>query len=383
MTGGRERGGERLPLRAAAGVALAYASLAFIDAIGVLQERLRLEGVASSLVFLWFALVPLPAGALCRRLGAGRVAVSALLAMLPALALLFAGGGFVPAAAGLALAGVSNVVLQVALPVRVAEAFGVARQASVMTLGLFVKMLVAGALPLALAFFAAAGDWRLFFVPVGVVCASAAAFLRGGVADAAARGGASFRAVWRSLRDAPTAFCAAAFAAGVVADVAFNVSVPAAVRDRFGMGEAAAGAVYALLFGVKLPAVLAGAWLFAKGRADRLFVPSTLLSFVGSLAMLLAGGFAAYLAGVALFAAGCANVYGFVFGIASPRHGAGGAPAVAALLAMSVSAGAAASPLVAAVRPLGPLGPGSLVSAAALALLAFAQAAVRAGKGGA
>ncbi|MBR2940734.1 MAG: hypothetical protein IKC14_05425 [Kiritimatiellae bacterium] len=51
-----------------AGVMLAYACLAFPDAIGVVAERLQFGGFASSLVFVWFALLSIPAGMLCARL---------------------------------------------------------------------------------------------------------------------------------------------------------------------------------------------------------------------------------------------------------------------------------------------------------------------------
>ena len=163
------------------GVMLLYACMAFPDAIGVVAERLHLENFASSLVFVWFALLSLPAGMLCERFGACAVASAALIASLPALALMALGAeASIAAAAGLAMIGAANVVLQVALPTCVAGLFGTKRQASVMTAGLFAKTLFAMLLPWAIALFGAIGEWRILFPSVGVVFGlSAFALVRG------------------------------------------------------------------------------------------------------------------------------------------------------------------------------------------------------------
>ena len=226
----------------AAGLILAYSCMAFPDALGVVAARLRLDGIASSLVFAWFALFSVPSGLLCDRFGSRRVAVFALCGTLPAFALLALGGDSrCVAAAGLALAGAANVALQVSLPSRAVELFGVSRQAGVLTMGLFSKTLFAMALPFVIAAFAHAGDWRLFFPAFGVVFAAAAAlmWLGGGVSSRPRRGAASLAGVVEVARDVPTALSALSFAVGVIADVAFNLSVPDAVHLRFAMGDAA------------------------------------------------------------------------------------------------------------------------------------------------
>ena len=109
--------GSRRSTVAAAGVLRAYSCMAFPDALGVIASRLRLDGVASSLVFAWFALFAIPSGLLCDRFGSRQVAVFALVGTLPAFALLALGGDCqYAAAAGLAVAGAANVALQVSLP---------------------------------------------------------------------------------------------------------------------------------------------------------------------------------------------------------------------------------------------------------------------------
>lgn len=364
----------------AAGLLLAYSCMAFPDAIGVVAARLRLDGIASALVFAWFALLAIPSGLLCDRFGSRRVAVFALGGTLPAFALLAVCGDFrYAAAAGLAFAGAANVALQVSLPSRAVELFGVSRQASVLTLGLFVKTLFAMAIPFAIAAFAHAGDWRFFFSAYGVVFTAAAAlmWLGGGESSCPLRGAASLVGVVEVARDVPTALSALSFAVGVIADVAFNLSVPDAVHLRFAMGDAAVGTVYIVLFGVKLPVTLLGAWFFARCDARRFFSASIAIAALGAFALIMAEGFVAYLAGVALFAAGYANVYGFVYAVAAPRHSSGKAASVAALLTMSIAGGALASPLIAAISCPRGRSAEALSAAATAALLLLASLATR------
>jgi len=364
----------------AAGLFLAYSCMAFPDAIGVVAARLRLDGIASALVFAWFALFAIPSGLLCDRFGSRRVAVFALGGTLPAFALLAVCGDFrYAAAAGLAFAGAANVALQVSLPSRAVELFGVSRQASVLTLGLFAKTLFAMAIPFAIAAFAHAGDWRFFFSAYSVVFTAAAAlmWLGGGESSCPLRGAASLADVVEVARDVPTALSALSFAVGVIADVAFNLSVPDAVHLRFAMGDAAVGTVYIVLFGVKLPVTLLGAWFFARCDARRFFSASIAIAALGAFALIMAEGFVAYLAGVALFAAGYANVYGFVYAVAAPRHLADRAASVAALLTMSIAGGALASPLIAAMSCLWIRSAEALSAAATAALLLLASLATR------
>ena len=364
----------------AAGLLLAYSCMAFPDAIGVVAARLRLDGIASALVFAWFALFAIPSGLLCDRFGSRRVAVFALGGTLPAFALLAVCGDFrYAAAAGLAFAGAANVALQVSLPSRAVELFGVSRQASVLTLGLFVKTLFAMAIPFAIAAFAHAGDWRFFFSAYGVVFTAAAAlmWLGGGESLCPLRGAASLAGVVEVARDVPTALSALSFAVGVIADVAFNLSVPDAVHLRFAMGDAAVGTVYIVLFGVKLPVTLLGAWFFARCDARRFFSASIAIAALGAFALIMAEGFVAYLVGVALFAAGYANVYGFVYAVAAPRHSSGKAASVAALLTMSIAGGALASPLIAAISCPRGRSAEALSAAATAALLLLASLATR------
>ena len=239
-------------------------------------------------------------------------------------------------------------------------------------------MLFAMVLPFAIAAFAHAGDWRLFFPAFGAVFAAAAAlvWLSGAeVSVCPPHGAASLAGVVAVVRDAPTALAALSFAVGVIADVAFNLSVPDAVHLRFAMGDAAVGTVYAVLFGVKLPVTLLGAWLFARRDARRLFPVSISIAALGAFALIIADGFFAYLVGVTLFAAGYANAYGFVYAVATPRHPPGRAASVATLLTMSIAGGALASPLIAAMSCLG-CRSAEVLSAAATVVLVFLAAFV-------
>ena len=150
-------------------IVAAYAVMAFPDGIGVMAARFGMEGSASTLMFLWFALLPIPAGKLCGRMG-GRWAVALSLAVaLPAFVLLWQGESqSVVVASGFALAGISNVMLQTTAPVWAAESFGAARLSGVLTAGLFVKTSVAIGLPFAVMALFAFGYANIYGFVYGV-----------------------------------------------------------------------------------------------------------------------------------------------------------------------------------------------------------------------
>ena len=352
----------------------AYVVMAFPDGIGVMSARFGMAGNASTLVFLWFALLPIAAGKLCSRLG-GRPAVAlSLAAALPAFALLWRGGPqSVVAAMGFALAGIANVLLQTTVPAWAAERFGAARLSGMLTAGLFVKTAVAICLPFTVAALAAFGDWRLVFVVLfAVTVASICLVWCSGPRQDASRvlreSRVSVRSIFTVIKDCPTLLAAIAFAVAIVADIAFNLSVPVAVPGRFGGGDMEMGLTYAVLFGVKLPVMMVGSMLFVRKGVKPFLLPAILAAAAGTLVMLLAEMFIVYLCGVALFAFGYANMYGFVYGVAAPRH-PGVMPSVAALLTMSIAGGALASPLVHVLAPCGSRSTEALVLALTVALL--------------
>ena len=350
-----------------------YAVMAIPDGIGVMAARFGMVGSASTLVFLWFAVLPIAAGKLCGGIGGRRaVAISLALAM-SAFALLWRGTPqSALAATGFAVAGIANVMLQTTVPVWAAELFGTVRLPGALTAGLFVKTTVAVGLPFAIATLAVAGDWRMLFPIFAVITAAAVCMVwRGGPKPDSLHASHADAVSWRSvgalLKDSPTALVAIAFAVAVIADIAFNLSVPAAVARRFGGGDMEAGLTYAVLFGVKLPTMFLGSMLFARKGVTPFFMPALVTSVAGAFALFLAGTFHVYLCGVALFAFGYANMYGFVYGVAAPRH-PGEISSVSALLTMSIAGGALASPLVGALAPCGPRSTEALVFALTAAL---------------
>ena len=334
-----------------------YAVMALADALGVLSAKLGLSGFSSSLFFFWFAVLPLPAGALCLTWGGSRiVGWSAFLSALACVALAVGASSRSFAVLGVALAGFANVVLQVAAPVWMAESLPAGRLAGVLTGGVFVKTLMAVAFPFAVAFASSAGFWPLALAPFALLAACEIRLMRSPCplprAPQMKPMGAFGRDVRRVLSDPVAVAAMAAFAVAVVADVLFNLSVPDVVARRFGSGEIAVALVYAVLFGVKLPVMLGGMWLFRRLDARRTFLPSVLVAVTGTGLMTAFGGSLACLVGVALFAAGFANVYGQIFDAVLSRQPAAAA-SVSSLLVLSISAGALASPILSAVRAWG------------------------------
>ena len=365
----------RVGVRGGVGVLLCYAVMALADALGVLSAQAGLVGFSSTLFFIWFAVAPLPVGALCCRVGTVPMLQAALSVSVLACALLGVGmWSRWCSAVGFCLAGLSNVCLQVVVPVWAASRFSCSRLAGVVTGGLFMKTAVAVSFPFAVYALSGMGCWWLSLLPFAVVSAAACFVVKGATGGGDGRLAAqipAFVGVRRVLKD-PVVRCAViAFAIAVVADVAFNLSVPGAVASRFGGDGASAGTVYAVWFGVKLPLMLVGSRLFQRHDARRFFGGAAIVALAGAVVMLACGGWRMYLFGVGLFAAGFANVYGHVFGAAAPRH-PDDTPAVSALVVMSISSGALASPLLSSVGGLGLCAPEWTVLALVALLAPFA-----------
>lgn len=337
-------------------VLLVYAVMALVDGLGVLSARAGLAGISSTLFFLWFLLLPLPVGFACNRSGSSFVMRKALIGSAFASVLLVLGAWSKGASvAGFCLAGMTNVCLQVAVPIWVAERFSSSRLAGVVTGGLFSRTLVAVAFPFVVSALADWGCWWLSLVAFAVLSVVAGVALKRSSGEAHRRREAEALSVvlFRNvLRDPVVSLSVLAFAIAIVADVVFNLAVPDIVANRFGRSGASVGIVYAVWFGVKLPLMLAGSRLFLRYDARRFFVWGVLVSLVGAVVMLFGTEWWTYLVGVGLFAAGFANVYGHVFGAAAPRHPKE-VSAVSALLVMAISAGALASPVLASVQGLG------------------------------
>ena len=365
----------RVGVRGGVGVLLCYAVMALVDALGVLSDKAELVGFSSTLFFVWFAVAPLPVGAICCRVGTVPMLRTALSVSVLACALLGVGSwSRWCSAVGFCLAGLSNVCLQVAVPVWVASRFSCDRLAGVATGGLFAKTAVAVSFPFAVYALSGIGCWWLSLLPFAMVSAAACFVVEGATVGGDGRLAAqipAFIGVRRVLKD-PVVRCAVmAFAMAIVADVTFNLSVPGVVARRFGGGGASAGTVYAVWFGVKLPLMLVGSRLFLRHDARRFFGGAALVALAGALVMLSCGGWSVYLLGVGLFAAGFANVYGHVIDAAMPRH-PDDTPAVSALVVMSISSGALASPLLSAVGGLGLCAPEWTVLALVALLAPFA-----------
>ena len=338
---------------------IAYVVMAFSDGIGVMAARLDMGDAVSALVYPWFALLPILAAKLCGKTGNCKAVAISLATELPACVLLYFGAtrSFL-VAIGFAFVGISNVLLQTTLPAWIAELYGVGRLSGVIMAGLSVKTAMAISLPFAIVALATYGNWKMVFIFFAVVTVlSIFLALRidsdnGKNSLPSTAPTISLGALITLLKDHTTILATLALPVAIVADIAFNISVPTTVTRRFAGDDVSIGIAYAVLFGVKLLVMLIGSMCFVKRGVKPYILPSVSAAVAGTVIMLASGTFAGYLVGVALFAFGYANVYGFVFEAAVQRH-QDAVPSVAALLTMFVSGGALASPLVCAVSPYG------------------------------
>lgn len=347
-------------LGAKGALCVGYALMSAVDGIGVAVALLAVkygfssavQGSIPPLVFVWFLLFSVPAGALCERFGRRRVAVGALAATAVAMFLpLSVPIGLSPAcvyAATFALLGVANIALQVALPPLVASVSPPGSAAGRVMGCLAVKTAAAAAIPfLFAACERASGSWELAF-PIAGAVAAATAFVLARVRMPQATGSASrpgFFGALGMLRDPVVAAVVFCFALGVCQDVWLNLAMPGMLCGYYGWAGARLGLGASVYFAAKIPAMAAGAVLLPRFRPWAFAAPGVAAVAVGVAVLCLAPPVPLFFAALLLVSFGSANFYGVAFGVLA-AHRPDRLDALSALLVMSISSGALVAPVM-------------------------------------
>ena len=332
--------------------------MSFADGIGVAVSRLGAEyafspcvmGVLPSLMFVWFAVLSVPVGGLCGRVGRKRVAMISLSLTAVSLALPIV-SRFAPAAAyvaAFAMLGIANVGLQVSLPPMVSVLAAPGFPAGRVMACLSGKTGMAAAIPFVFSAFALIGKWEWAF-PVGGLLAAAVAFFVNRLEVPQIRmenQGASSQGMLRMLLEPSVFLLVGVFALAVCHEVWMNLAMPGFLRDRYGWGDSRMGLGAGVYFFAKIPVMLVGSVLLSKFPPSRFLLPCALSVAVGTTILLLAPTAIVFLCGVLLVSVGSANFFGIIFGMLTERH-PGKLDALSALLVMSISLGAVVSPVMA------------------------------------
>jgi fucose permease len=332
---------------------LAFFVMGFVDAVGTLvgfaKAEFRLTGAEAGLLpffgFVAFALFSVPAGVVADRRGRrflllaslAVVLAGQLLASLP----LSSYGRLLGA---IFLIGVGMAALQVAGNPMMRDVSAPGRYARNLTFAQFLKSLGSISGPyLATLVIALGSPWfRIFpvFAAVTLVTLAAASFLPAAGSQAEDRP-ASVAASFALLRDPAVALAVAGIFLYVGAEVGLNSWLATFLSRTFGMdlGSSATRWGPGLFFVALAAGRLLGSAVLHFLDPRRFFRASALLGLAG-LALLLAGGRSAALAGIVLCGLGFANVWPLVFSLTIERRPEASG-ALSGLMCMAIFGGAA------------------------------------------
>jgi len=340
------------PLRALP-IFLAFFVMGFVDAVGTLvgfaKTEFRLSGAEAGLLpffgFVAFALFSVPAGVVADRRGKrflllaslAVVLAGQLLASLPL-------SSYGRLLAAIFLIGVGMAALQVAGNPMMRDVSAPGRYARNLTFAQFLKSLGSISGPYLAALLVGAGlAWGRIFPVFAVVTLAAllsALFLPASAREAGDRP-ASVASSFALLKDPAVAMAVAGIFLYVGAEVGLNSWLATLLSRSFGMdlGSSATRWGPGLFFVALAVGRLLGSAILGFLDARRFFRVSALVGLWG-LALLLAGGREAALAGVVLCGLGFANIWPLVFALTIERRPESSG-ALSGLMCMAIFGGAA------------------------------------------
>lgn len=309
--------------------------MGFGGIIGTVMFRIKDECAAHAdqisylipiFAYLWFAVISIPTGLLCGRIGRKKTVLLSLAITSAAMGLAFVADAerwwvYVGA---YALIGIGNTIVQAALPALMSNVVTPDKITARISLGQFVKAICEALTPVFVYLAATAlGNWKLLFPLYGVLTV--------------------VEAVWLLLADIPDerrsptvndqqpttfASCFAmmkhpyvlAMAVGIVfsvgADVGFSVAIPEYLKNVYHVDVNCAGMGPTVYFVAKTMAAFSGAIVFAKVSAAKCFPWCMGVGLAATAAILFAGSPTAFLVLVFVVALMTANSFGMCMGLA-------------------------------------------------------------------
>jgi len=343
---------------ATAAVMSGFFVMGFVDLVGQITKHVqtdpalgftpKMASFLSSAIFIWFFVCAVPTSMLMNRLGRKKTVLLSLFVTAAAFALPLISYTTYVLFAAMALLGIGNAIIQVALNPLVSNVVAQEKLTSSLTFGQFTKAVASFVGPFVVAFAAEKmGGFKMIFPLYAVATLVSAAWLMiSSIPKEETKGSSTSVFQCLALLSDKRVF---ALFAGILAavgfDVGINVYTSGLDTKAFGMP------LTSVYFAARTVGAFLGAFLLAKLPIGLFFKASTALVLAALAGMLkftdptMLGVFTA-LAGF-----GGANIFSMIFGWAM-QHKPSKANEVSGLLIMGVAGGGIAPPLMAFVNPV-------------------------------
>ena len=359
--------------------------MGFGDIIGTVMIQVKAECAAHAdaiawlmpvFAYCWFALISIPTGLLCGRIGRKNAVLVSLAVTVAAMLLPLAASAarWWVYVAAFALVGIGNTIIQAALPALMSNVVAPDKLTSRISLGQFVKAVCAALTPVFVYLTATAlGNWKLLFPLYGGLTAAAAVWLlatdipderRAGGTDGTAT---TFAGCFAMLKEPYVLAMTVGILFSVGADVGFAVAIPEYLKNVYHVDVNKAGMGPTVYFVAKTCAAFLGAIVFARVSAAKCFPWCMGAGLAVTAAIPLVGAPAAFLACVFVVALLTANSFGMCMGLAIERFPEKANEITALMVMAIVGGGIVSAALGPAQKAFGSVG----IVAVLLACLAY------------
>lgn len=325
------------------------------DILSTTMLRIRQEcglsdmvaGALPMMIYVWFVLISIPTGILCGRIGRKNTVLLALFTTVVAMLLPLAANAerFWIYFLAFALIGISNTMIQAALPALMANVVPSDQLTSRISLGQFVKAICATVTPLvALAASKLLGNWKYMFLIYGMLSlVSGLWLLLVKIPREESEGPrASFVSSVRLLANPYVLAMAGGIVCAVGADVGFDLLIPEYLKGIFHVDTDLAATGPTVYFFAKMTGAFLGAIVFAYVSPAKCFPVAAGFAIVATISQYFAPGPVAFLVLVAIASLGISNLFGMCMGLAID-HLPAKANEISALMVMAIVSGGFAS----------------------------------------
>jgi fucose permease len=347
---------EKMSYKKALPVLLCFFVMGIVDLVGIstnyVKQDFGLNDTVANLLslsmFLWFAVLSVPTGALMNRWGRKPTVMISMTITLVAMIIPFVSYSYPMMLLAFGLLGIGNTIIQVSLNPLLTNVVSGSRLTSSLTMGQFIKAIAAFLGPVIASRCAVwFGDWKLVFAVYGAATVLLGLWLAATpIAEVKQeRYAMSLGDTFGLLKDRMILmfFCGIVFVVGI--DVGLNTTIPKFLMEKCGIPLEDAGLGTSLYFIARTVGTFIGAIVLVAFSAKRFFTLSMLVAIPAMVVMVLAGGMWPILAMVFVVGFAVANVFSIIFSFALKRK-PDKVNEISGLLIMGVAGGAVIPPLM-------------------------------------
>jgi len=310
-------------------VLVAFFVMSYCDIIGISSNYAKADfaltdtvaSFFSTLLFIWFLVLSIPAGMIMNKIGRKNTVLIGLVTTLVALVCPFAVYTKASMFVAFSLLGIGNTFIQVSLNPLMASLVDPTKSSSMLTLGQLIKAVGSFLAPIVATQAALLmGDWKYLFVAYGVIALISIIYLfltpmkeEGQQEDAKQT---SFLACVKLLGNGAILLFFIGIVMHVGLDVGMNVTAPKIMMERCGMDLAAAGYVTSVYFLCRTAGCFAGTVIMSKWSPAKFFAFSIALIVIGLTGLFFCTDPIMLYVAVGIVGAGNSNVFSVIFAYA-------------------------------------------------------------------